>query len=652
ETKEASPTLLAKMAELADKDDSAVVRLYLASALQKLPLEARPAILKGLVRHAEDADDHNLPLMYWYAAEPLAAKDPRAAYDLVAASPITKLAAFMTRRIGASGTPQALEFLVGQLSGSPRDRMILGELKESLKGRRRVTMPKSWTAAFAVLMKSGDANLREQALSLAVVFGDAQAFDRLRELLRNVGTDAGIRKNALDALVAARDPGLPPMLLELLETTAMRDQALRALASYDDPKTPIAVLKLYPKLNPAEKRDALNTLASRAGYGKSLLDAVADKSIASTEISADLVRQLRNLNDPALDRRINEVWGLSRATPADKLKLIAQMKQTLSAPHEVDLPLGRAVFAKTCQQCHTLYGIGGKVGPDITGSNRANLDYLLENIVDPSAVIPKEYAASVLTLSSGRIITGIVKSESGQALQVQTANELLTIPKTDVEGRVTSKLSMMPDDLLKPLSSMQVRSLVAYLRNPTQTTMAATKENAKDFFDGKSLAGWDDDAKLWHVENGELVGKSPGIARNEFLRSHMTAGDFRLTLKVKLVPDAGNSGVQFRSERLQGSEMKGPQADIGAGWWGKLYEENNRGLIFSKPGDQHVKKNDWNDYEIIARGPMVKTYLNGHLCVDLTDPEIARRGIFALQIHSGPAMEVRYKDLRLEVYDP
>ena len=132
----------------------------------------------------------------------------------------------------------------------------------------------------------------------------------------------------------------------------------------------------------------------------------------------------------------------------------------------------------------------------------------------------------------------------------------------------------------------------------------------------------------------------------------MTAGDFKLSVKVKLVPNAGNSGVQFHSERLHGSEMKGPQADIGVGWWGKLYEENGRGILSSKPGDPYVKKGDWNDYEIIARGPVVKTFLNGQPCVDLSDPMLSRRGIFALQIHSGPAMEVRYKDLRLEVLDP
>src|SRR5581483_8748022 len=100
-----------------------------------------------------------------------------------------------------------------------------------------------------------------------------------------------------------------------------------------------------------------------------------------------------------------------------------------------DAALGRAVFAKTCAQCHTLFGTGGNNGPELTGSNRANLDYLLENILDPSAVIPKEYAVTRLELKDGRVITGIVKSETAQALTVATANESLTIPVNEVESR-------------------------------------------------------------------------------------------------------------------------------------------------------------------------------------------------------------------------
>ena len=78
---------------------------------------------------------------------------------------------------------------------------------------------------------------------------------------------------------------------------------------------------------------------------------------------------------------------------------------------------------------------------------------------------------------------------------------------------------MMPDDLLKPLTEHEVRSLIAYLQSPTQVPMLATADNAKDFFNGKDLTGWDGDPKLWSVENGEIVGKSPGIKKNEFLKS-------------------------------------------------------------------------------------------------------------------------------------
>src|SRR5262249_45216238 len=120
-------------------------------------------------------------------------------------------------------------------------------------------------------------------------------------------------------------------------------------------------------------------------------------------------------------------------------------------------------------------------------------------------------------------------------------------------------------------------------------------------------------------------------------------------LQVKLVGDAGNSGVQFRSDTLPGGEMRGYQADVGPGWWGKLYEENGRGLLWPESGEAHVKRGEWNTYEIVAVGPKIRTFLNGHPCVRLDDPNGAPRGVFALQLHSGGAPEVRFKAPRLEL---
>ena len=392
-------------------------------------------------------------------------------------------------------------------------------------------------------------------------------------------------------------------------------------------------------------------MAEALARGIVIAGAIPAGRIIASDVSADIVRQMRNLKDVALAKRITEVWGIVRDTPADQKKLIASYRKMLLAPpsQPVDLALGRAVYAKTCQNCHTLYGVGGRVGPDITGSNRANLDYLLENILDPSAVIPKEYAATIIELKDGRVVTGIVRGETPAALTVVTATETLTIPRDDVDSLKPTPKSMMPDDQLKDFKEPEVRALFAYLQHPVQTPILATPDNVKDFFNGKDLTGWDGDPKLWRVENGEIVGKSPGIKHNEFLRSHLLVSDFKLSLMVKLTPNKENSGVQFRSDFLPNGEMKGPQADIGAGWWGKLYEESGRGLIWSKSGEPFVKTDEWNKYEVLAVGSRVRTWINGQLCVDLDDSSGHRRGIFGLQIHSGGPMEVRFKELRLEL---
>ncbi len=210
-----------------------------------------------------------------------------------------------------------------------------------------------------------------------------------------------------------------------------------------------------------------------------------------------------------------------------------------------------------------------------------------------------------------------------------TAQETLTIARKDIEKREASETSMMPDDALKPFGEFEVRSLIAYLQSPTQVPVLATADNASELFNGKDLTGWDGNPKLWRVEKGEIVGTSPGIRHNEFLRSQMIATDFRLTVKVKLVPNKENSGIQFRSEGLPGGEVRGPQADVGAGWWGKLYEENGRGILWNISGEKHVKVDDWNEYVIEAVGSRVRTWINGKACVDLDDAKISRRGLFA-----------------------
>jgi putative heme-binding domain-containing protein len=528
---------------------------------------------------------------------------------------------------------------------------FLRGIRAALLGRRQVSQPPGWQTISKQLGESDIPEIRTLVFSLSVKFGDPAAIARMRQHLASEQTPADQRREYLTTLLAVQDQELVPVLRELFDERALRAEVIRGLAAYDDPQTPEFLLAAYARLNPAEKRDVLATLASRAGYAKALLDAVENKRLSVTDLPADLIRQMRNLKNDEIEAQIVAVWGVVRDTPEDRARLIAHYKQLVASQPAVpdDFPLGRAVFVKTCEKCHTLFGVGGKVGPELTGSNRADLNYLLSNIVDPSAVMAREYIPAVIATTAGRIITGLVREQTADAITVVTADETVVIPRDEIEEQKPVDKSMMPDDLLKTLSDREARSLFAYLSSARQSTLLARADNVAGFFNGKDLAGWEGNPQLWRVENGEIIGTSKGLSRNEFLVNQMLLADFRLSLSVRLIPNAGNSGVQFRSETLPHGEVKGYQADVGVGWWGKLYEEHGRELLWKQSGEAHVHPDDWNRYEIIAVGNRIRTYINGKRCVDLDDPQGAKSGIIALQLHSGGPFEVRFKDFELEL---
>ena len=130
--------------------------------------------------------------------------------------------------------------------------------------------------------------------------------------------------------------------------------------------------------------------------------------------------------------------------------------------------MGRTLFEKNCSNCHRMFGLGGTIGPEITGAQRTNIEYMLENLVDPSASVAKDFQMELVLTDAGRVITGLVVDESEIALTIQTANERLVLPKLEIENRTLSKVSMMPDGLLQTLTNDQVRDLIGYLASPKQ----------------------------------------------------------------------------------------------------------------------------------------------------------------------------------------
>lgn len=534
---------------------------------------------------------------------------------------------------------------------------ILKGIRDGLKGRTTVSMPKAWPEVSGKLGKSASEDVRALTQMISITFGDPSALAALRTQLVDPKAQPDARKAALESLLGAKDKDLPPILQALLLDPSMRGPALRALGSYEDKSTPSKILAVYGSLQLPEKRDAINTLGARKGYAKELLAALKGGTIPRADLTAASIRQLGDLNEPEINSWIEKEWGSVRPTPEARLKEIAEWKKFLLA-NKGDVRKGRVVFAKTCMQCHTLFDAGGKVGPELTGANRQDMDYVLSNILDPSAVMGRDYQATTIRTKSERIVTGLIKSEDNNAVTLQTENDVLIIPKGEIDARKLSEISMMPEGLLSNMTKDEAKHLVAYLQSPTQVPFPdgfslESLKAGEALFNGKDLTNWEGDAAVWSVENGEIVGKGPQ-KKNQFLFHKAEHSDFRLTLEVKLTPAGANSGIQIRSVPIDGGEARGCQCDAGGGWWGKLYEESARGLLFPKKGqafdgDKFVKKEDWNLYEIVAVGNRIKTAINGNPCTDLEDDKIALKGRIALQVHSGGPMEVRFRNFQIEL---
>ena len=342
---------------------------------------------------------------------------------------------------------------------------ILKGMSDGLKGRRDVKMPVGWDALARKLKDSGNPDIRELTRGLSVTFGSKEALEDLRATVLDKDADAAPRRAALQTLVTAKDPGLVSALTALLKDPALRAPAIRGMAVYDDPAIPGAIIAVYPDLGTLEKKDALATLTSHALFAKTLLAAIADHKIPSRDLTADILRLLRNLNDPSVEKLVTQQFGVSRDSGEDKAREISRYRGMVESSAPGDPERGKEVFARNCQQCHTLFGVGGKVGPDLTGSDRGNIYYILQNIIDPNAVIPNVYRASTLETKDDRVITGIVTKEDAASVTIITATETNVIQKSDVQSLQQSQLSMMPEGLIQTMTDAEVRDLVAHLKS-------------------------------------------------------------------------------------------------------------------------------------------------------------------------------------------
>lgn len=472
------------------KSDEGLDRLHAALDMQRLEFSERWPIATALAQREEDANDRQQPLMIWYGIEPAVAADPMKGVELIASAKIPTVRRLVARRIAEDieKNPAAVDALVALMTENESVRGdVLAGMAAGLDGFSTAPKPKGWdefAGRTGILPVTGEPGIlpgsREAGKMpatpasggtpdllrrLSLVFGSGRAVEELIAIVKDTEGDANARRNAFTSLTRGAKPELLPVVRGLINDKVLGTAARGALAAYDDPDIPKALLRPWPQRSEEQQAATVATLVSRATYAHALLDAVKAGSVPKSVITPYQARAIRSLNDESLTAKLTEVWGELRDTPEAKKAEMAQWTSKLTPErlNQGDAMQGKAVFAAACAACHKLYGEGGQLGPDLTGSDRHKLAYLLENIIDPSAIVPADYRMTVFQLKDGRTVTGVIPEQTERVLTIQTPAERLTVEKSQVASQQQLPVSLMPEGLLNALGEELVAHLFKYL---------------------------------------------------------------------------------------------------------------------------------------------------------------------------------------------
>jgi putative membrane-bound dehydrogenase-like protein len=504
--REVSPEMAARLVELSQAEPDSSVRRQLAASARRLPAADGWPIIERILNRDLDAADPRIPLLCWWAieswaidhAEPLLAcfTSPQAWDTPSKHGQIHRLA----RRYAAAGTAAGYDACLRLIEAAPtahRDPMhqalALG-LAERSTGLGAVADGGLY-ARFESATPIGSAGTDETAAAhepltepllsyiagqwrlqptdplwagLVLRGGVAEAYPSLLSVVATDATAAPVRAALLDVFAEFAQPGCVPVLLPLIgsgQPAEIQSAALRVLGRFADEGIATRLLEQYPQMDEALRGQVRDVLLSRPGSAHAFLAAVDAGAIDARETPVEQLRRVALHQDDALNALVRKHWGnIQPGTPEEKLATMRRLNNDLRAAPG-DPVAGRALFRKHCGTCHELFGEGNKVGPELTKANRADRDALLANLVDPSAVIRKEYASYVALTTSGQIVTGVLAEQDAASITLLDAkNQRIKLARPEIDTLEESSISLMPEKILDPLTPQELRDLFAWLQ--------------------------------------------------------------------------------------------------------------------------------------------------------------------------------------------
>lgn len=487
----------------AKTEDSPRVLAQLAASAKRLPGPQCLTIVDQLLQRGAGVDDPRVPWLLWWAIESKAmsdipellqmcsskeawSSDPRAAnslrllrrwaadgsaagYDacdqLLASVPVAQQdAAYDAVRQGLSERAKGFEEIT---QGGLYDQQAQpGEGTPALQKRHFEPVSGPLLDRLRNLWHSQRDN--DSLLEIALRLGDDQAYADLRNKVESAAAPLDARQIALLREFGRAD--LVPLLLPIVSPATSPQQlegALALLAGFDSPEITQHLLSIYDDLPAESRRQVREVLFARPSSSEQFLRLVNDQAIPPVEVAIEELRRLALHRSDAIDALVRKHWGnVGPGSSEEKLSTMRRFSNDLRAGAG-DPQAGKLLFAKHCGICHQLHGEGQKIGPDLTSANRQDLAALLGNIVDPSAVVRREYVNHVIVTTSGQVVGGILADQTGAGVTVLTAeNKRINVPNDEIEELTESEVSLMPERILEALTPQERRDLFSYLQQP------------------------------------------------------------------------------------------------------------------------------------------------------------------------------------------
>lgn len=467
-----------------EKEPSAIVRSQLACSAKRLGTRYGLGIALALAQHDEDLTDPHIPYLIWWAIEPLMNQDPG---GIMSELPVRLddaqiLREFLLERMVRRLTTYALQAPKDQVeseltkvgathpTASRHNKLaMLKGMEQAMDGRALPDYPSLAEGFFDSYFLGQDSN--ENYFRLRVRFNHRDALKEAHARLADPKRPDADKVKLIQLLGQVRRAESLPVLLGLYresKSDAVRGAALTAAQSFGDPKVNDELLATFPKLTGGMRQQALGILLSRPATALAVLQQVDGKTLDPKSIPVEQLRPVLDFKDAKIDALVIKHYGkIGAATPGEKQARIAWLNAELGRGPG-DPIKGKELFTKNCAVCHTLFGEGAKIGPDLTTADRKNRQYMLTHIVDPSLYVRPEFMSYNVTTLDGRRLTGLVSdaTDASVTLNNYVENKIAktVISKKDIEEMLPSAVSLMPEKLLDTLQYQEVRDLFAYLQ--------------------------------------------------------------------------------------------------------------------------------------------------------------------------------------------